>query len=102
MSRTYKLETTSQGVTPWHRIAAGNNDNAVYTIVVDMETASGLVDLEFAVEPGLDADTTALLHPVLQNLSGSLASVLETPITAVRLNVLALARGTIKLKVIQR
>jgi hypothetical protein len=102
MGIEYTIEATERGLTDWYRMDAAGQAGNDFFLVVDMnEAGAGRVDVEFAVQKTLDANTSSIQHNILKDITSSTASTLHVPVTAFRLNVLEYTAGTITLRIIQ-
>ena len=102
MAIEFTQSVTSAGESSWIRVDSTGRAGSNFLIVADLEVDGGSkVSVEFAVQKTLDADTVAIEHHILKDLTKSLASTLHVPATAFRLNVKTMGSGTINMRVVQ-
>ncbi len=97
----YTLSMTSTGISNWLRLDTRGVSLHLYTVVVAMNEESAVVDVEFTIDPILDVNATPVVHDVLQDINITQGSIIEGPISGIRINVKTYNSGTIRLKVLQ-
>jgi len=92
-----QVSSSSSGTTEW--ISPQTSDGSVgrYMIVVEFDSATATVDVEFTIDGG----STVITHDVLNGLTDSKSSDLYAPVSDFRLNVTSYTSGTINLKILQ-
>ena len=73
----------------------------LFTALIVLNTDSAQVDLECTVDKEVTSESDYFTHDVLRGITTTTGSLVEGPISAVRLNVSDYKSGTIKLKVLQ-
>jgi hypothetical protein len=97
----YKITATGNGATAWLNLDTRGNTRHTYHVAVVFESeGSGVATVEMAIEEDL-TNATPICHHVLQNLSKTHLSLIEGPITALRLDVSEYTGRSITLKILQ-